>query len=55
MQVHLSSAGQDPSCFWTGLKHHQNAEGFAFQELQLAVQGVRVPVTFFSGGIIQEE
>lgn len=34
---------------------HLKAEGFAFQELHLTVQGIRAPVTFFSGEIIQEE
>lgn len=53
--VHLSLAGQGSSSFWTGLEHSQKAEGFAVQELHLAVQGIRAPVPFFSGGIIQEE
>lgn len=55
MQVHFSSAGQGPSCFWTGLRHNLKAEGFAFQELHLSVQEIRAPVTFFSREIIQED
>lgn len=55
IQVYLSSAGQDPSCFWTELKYNQKAEGFAFQELCLAMWGIWDPVTFFSGEISQEE